>query len=697
MKNDDLLENSSILEAVDNLSSMAELNLEELGHAKDEAESVLHVQTSHWLDLKNEEKTVNSVKDTFRIVHNYLRYVYKKEGSQLRDREVQKGVKSIVALATEAAGKVDQCMKLFKDKKGVSDSKEYRELIDFYEHKILKRFEEVIQSEDEWEEEWSGEEDAADIRRRGLKDLETVTKDRDYELFYIRKEDGSKFYNKNLVRHIRLVADFDLIIGSLSGDDPFLRVKIIQDRMAHEEAIFLKNELRLDFDKWITKAGKFRDNYFVQLFYRSIMSLFLASNSHNLMIHKVGKGASAYFDDFRSYLRAVVDSVEYEQLIETLEGERDPFFKELLHVIHKLCFYIYMRKPVYSDAFALLSRVIGRKMKGKASSLSLWNQVLDDHEALHSELKKFPSGPLFKVLDILHGDEIIGFDPYMQEDMPTFLSNVQIANKEVGLILSAAPLIQKQIDKALIIGEFRGALRYAKEIGKKFLLVNFEDRTSWKEYARCHELEEFQKKAEMTNCLDVITFPKETEYYAQSDEYLKMSAAKTFKKILFEQVQSGEGCGFYFPKEYMKDDVFDFMKESIEWIHERFFGGKGELSRKNRLDFIELFYHVIILKFVQISGSDYVMFVAKDSVDASAVSAATFYAFMKILSTGADWKEEEKELFLSTIFLRAFLIRERTVDLRTLSRGISMLAVLSGEYESSRTKINKELKSLGLL
>ena len=318
MKKDDLLENTSILEAVDNLSSMAELNLEELGHNKGEVDSVLHLQTSHWLDLKNEEKTIKSVKDTFRTVHNYLKYVYKKEGTQLKDKEIQKGVKSIVALAAEAAGKVDQCVKLFKDKKGVSESKEFKDLIDFYEHKILKRFEEVIKSEEDWDDEWSGEADAADIQRRGLKDLETVTKDRDYELFFISKEDGSKFYNKNLIRHIRLVADFDLIIGSLSGDDPFLRIKILQDRMAHEAALFLKREIKGDLDKWIKKAGKFRDNYFVQIFYHSITALLLAANPHNLLIRKVGKGSISYFEDFRKYLRAGLDSIEYEQLIETL-------------------------------------------------------------------------------------------------------------------------------------------------------------------------------------------------------------------------------------------------------------------------------------------------------------------------------------------------------------------------------------------
>lgn len=697
MKKEDLSENASILEAVDNLSSMAELNVEEFSLEKGEAESLLHLQTSHWLDLKNEEKTVQSVKDTFKTVHNYLKYVYKKEGVQLKDKEVQKGVKSIVTLATEAAQKIDQCVKLFKDVKSITESREYRDLIDFYEHKLLKRFEEVIEAEDEWEEEWSGEEDVADIQRRGLKDLETVTKDRDYELFYITKEDGSKFYNKNLVRHIRLVADFDQIIGSLSGDDPFLRVRLIQDRIAHEDALFFKSQIKEDLDKWIKKAGKFRDNYFVQIFYRSMMALLLAANPHNLLIRKVGKGAISYLEDFRKYLRAVLDSVEYENLIENPHGETDAFFKELVHIVHKICFSLYTRKIDYNNALALFHRVIGREKKKESSaSLSLWNQVLDDHELLYSELKKYPSGPLFKVLDILHGEEVTGFDPYLQEDRPELVCTIGMHKKHVEMILSAAPLHQRQIDKAEVIGEFLGCLRYAKEKKKKFLLVNFQDRTSWKEYARCHALEEFQRNAEVSSCLDVITLPKETEYYLQSDEYLKISSVNEFKKILFEQVKSGEGCGFFFPKEYAKEEFLCFVKESIDWVHDRFFGSKGELSRKNRLDFIEIFYNLLILKFIQLTGADYIMFSAKDSIDTAAVTAAGFYAFNKLLSSGLDWKEEEKELFVDTIFLRAFLIRERAVDVRVMSREISMLSVVSGELELNRTKLLKELSAFGL-
>jgi hypothetical protein len=695
MKQEDLIENSSILEAVDNLSSMAELNIEEFSHDRNEKESLLHLSTANWLDLKNEEKTVESVKNTFKVVHNYLKYIYKKEATQIKDIEVQKGVKSIVSLATEAAAKVDECIKHFKDKKSVIHSKEYRDLIDFYNHKILKRFKEVIESEEAWEEEWSKEEDLADIQRRGLKDLESVTKDRDYELFYILKEDGTRFYSKNLLRHMRLVADFDLIIGSLSGDDPFLKVKLIQDRIAHEEAVFLKKQIKHDLDKWIKKAGKYRENYFVQLFYRSMLGLLLASNSQNLIVNKVGRGAIGYFSDFKNYLRAVLESIEYSQLIENPGEDEDRFFVELLNLIHKTAFTIHFFKPDYSDALSLLLRVIGRKKKtGVIGSFSLWNLVLDDHEALQSELKKFPSGPLFKVLDLFHGEQPVGFDPYINGDEPTFIANLNIDKKEIGLILSAAPLHQNIITKATVTGEFLAALRHAKVEKKKFLVINLEDRTSWKEYERSNVLETLQKNAEFSKCLEVVTIAKQTDFYYQSDEYLKLGKANDFKKIFSEQLRSKEVCGFYFPQKEATESNFKTFESIIDWIHERIFGGKKELSRKNRLDFIEIFYNFMIMNFIKKSDADYVVFLAKDSVDVSATSAASFYAFMKLIQSGSDWKEEENELFIETIFLRAFLIRERCVDAKAVSRAVSMLSVLSGELDANRVKILKELAKL---
>ena len=47
------------------------------------------------------------------------------------------------------------------------------------------------------EEEWAGEEEGTG-ERQGHKDLETVKRDKEYELFFLKKEDGRPFFNREL-------------------------------------------------------------------------------------------------------------------------------------------------------------------------------------------------------------------------------------------------------------------------------------------------------------------------------------------------------------------------------------------------------------------------------------------------------------------------------------------------------------------
>ena len=213
----------TILEAVDNLSSMAELDIDSVKGGKGEDKAP--VDTMRWLDVVDEKRTINSVKATLKVVLNYLKSLYK-QPKQLKDKSVQKGIISIMNLAEEAADKVEDYGKQCKKKISVRSSKEYVSLLEFYNHKIKPRFDHELQKEKEspQEEEEEEEEDLEDIKRRGLKDLAEVTRDHDYELFYLQKENGGKFFDKSLARHIRLVADFDTIINEFSAYDPLTKV-----------------------------------------------------------------------------------------------------------------------------------------------------------------------------------------------------------------------------------------------------------------------------------------------------------------------------------------------------------------------------------------------------------------------------------------------------------------------------------------
>lgn len=688
----------TILEAVDNLSSMAELDLEELKLEKGDKTDREQLRTSQWLDPKNDIKTIESVKSTLKVVHNYLKHVYSKEGKQLSDKEMQGGVKSIVALASEAVKKIDECAAFFKQKGLLTESKEYIELMEFYEKKILSRFEETLSSEERWEDELKTEEDIADIQRRGLKDLEAVTRDRDYELFHIAKEDGSKFYNRNLIRHIRLVSDFDQMMNDIAEDDPLLRIKTIQDQIVLDLSLNIKKEIQDLLDEWVKKAGKFRDNFFIQELFRAVMALFLSSNKNNTLSHTTGKSCYAYFSDFKNYLRGLLQGNDYREYIENASEEEEPFIRQTLELIHKICFAMFTSQINHTNALSFLLRItaseVPKSKKSTRSSMALWNKLLDDYELLSKELKKHPSGPLFKILDIISDKEPSGFDPYMQDDQPAKLFDIHVNGKKIKVLNLACPTMQRQIDKARIIPEFYGVMRHAKKNYQRFLVINFQDRTSWKEFARSKALEDLQKEAEIKAELEVVTLPKNSDFYLQTNEYMKIGGAQEFKDLILQQLQSEEECGFSFPKSWDRKKLHSFIKDVIDATDRLFFGNKEVYSRKNRLDFIEIVYQFLILYFVIQSGATYLAFTAKDSVDTSATAVGAFFAFIKLLKGDLAWKEEENDFLIALVFLPALLTRERAVDIRALSRMVSMLSVVSGEAECDIHKVQKGLDGL---
>lgn len=690
----------SILEAVDHLSSMAEIEVEEVKEAQKElVEDKIRVNVIRWLDPLNSEKTLTSAKSTFKAVHKYLQHVYTKESKALKDVDMQRGVRSIISLANEAAAKLDECRALVGERGSVTDTKEYRELIEFYEKKILKRFEKVIKEEEEWENEWKGEEDAADIQRRGLKDLESVTRDRNYELFHLTKEDGARFYNRNLIRHIRLVADFDQLVSTVSGDDPLLRVRVVQDEQAQKTAKGIYNALEKDLNRWFQRTGKYRDDPFIQLFFRAIMSLLLAANRYNTISHTASKPCVSYFADFQWYLRHTLHNVDYLSFIENPSEEIDVFYDFTIDLIHKACYALYTHREDWEEGLSFLTRIVGRdrkeaSQKSHHSSLAVWNEVLDEYEHLHAELNKYPSGPLFKVLDIIHEGSPGDFDPFLNEDRPKKNYSLHFGKNHIEVLSMACPTRQRFIHKAEVIPEFHGFLRHLKKTSQKVLVINFQERTSWKEFARCEALEKLHVKAEFRFEIDVVTLPKETDFYHQADPYLKLDNSDEFKENLFQQLQSEEECGFHFPKYFKRDQLFDFARQAIEMIHKLFFGQKKRLSRKNRLDFIEIFYHLLVIKFLLVSQASHLIFCAKDGVDQAAIANGTFFALSKVLGGFSEWKEEEKEMLTALLFVPALLVRERSVDLKMLNRAVSMLANVSAELEVSRNKVQKAFNKL---
>ena len=122
----------SINEAVDHLSAMAEL---------DEKKGVM--------------PKVEVIQGSFKAVYDYLQNIYKQDKAKLKEAGMQRGLQAIMQLAGEAAQKLNKCSSLFAKIHGKPAfmSEEFEKLQEFYLEKIVKRFEEVLETEEAWKEE----------------------------------------------------------------------------------------------------------------------------------------------------------------------------------------------------------------------------------------------------------------------------------------------------------------------------------------------------------------------------------------------------------------------------------------------------------------------------------------------------------------------------------------------------------------
>ena len=280
--------------------------------------------------------------------------------------------------------------------------------------------------------------------------------------------------------------------------------------------------------------------------------------------------------------------------------------------------------------------------------------------------------------------------------MPSKCFIVSFRNFHTDCLRLPTPTRQRYIQKAEVTSEFEAFLRAlaSHKRGDQHLMINLQDRTSWEEHARSQVLEQMQSTAEFAPNLVTVTLPKYTDFYHQSDVYMHVNAAEDFLSSVLEQVKDGEACGFFFPSAFDQAKATQFTKAALPLIHKTFFGGKNVLSRKNRLDFIEIFYHFLTLKIIEVVQPHSLSFTCKDAIDVGASTSAGFYAFLKLVSRSYDWQDDERDFLIWMLFAPALSVRERAIDLQRLSRTVSALSCINAELELERTKVLKECAKL---
>lgn len=696
----------SLLEAVETLSTIADLDVgHDIGIAQDHTitlqDKPFTYRTIHWLSQNDAVESLKNVKEIFRVILNYLQQFYNKDYNSATEGQTIEGIKTIMVLVGEAAKKLDQYSAIFHATHGksVTELREYRQLQEFYSSRIARKIDEGTLGK--WllaltKKAWGakptarlgGKKAAQGLPTRHVfVDLESVKKDADYELFFLRKEDGTRFYSPRLIRNIKLVCDFGNYFGpNRKVEDPMEDVGFWLDRGFQSAAQRVLKNLGNRLERFYRDVYPQKEQELIEHVNKALMALMLAS--HPTPLAGTAKTSMDYFHDFQLYLRQALNSGDYHRMLAYPPAETNKAAHTLLEVVHGLCVAVFEDLHIYQELAPAITGLIHAASEGQSqeheqtarASHLLWNALASDYAALAKYLKRHPNGPLQKVLEVLQDGGRFSFDPLWQQNMPNPLYTLKIDGDKVQCVHIPTPTSQEFINKAGVIEEFKGFLRaYAKEEGRRFLLFNFQDRTSWRDHERCTVLEELQKGEQFEKTLTVVSLPKETDFYNQLAPYNRDNHTEVFLSHFKEHLHDPQ-AGFYIPEPLLKKLDKSFVEEVLEGIHRVFFSQKNVLSREQRMDFIEIFYVLLELKILEQTHPAAFSCTCKDGVDVGACASAELFAFMKLIQPHKITVEDRQQINL-LLHTPALLVRERVLQPERFHRVLSALRCVEGVRE----------------
>ncbi|MCB1181525.1 MAG: hypothetical protein KDK55_05860 [Chlamydiia bacterium] len=694
----------TIVEALDNLNALAEVDsldeievtneLHFLSHAA-QKEGTEEGREFYWIHAGADNQTLNVVKETFRAVHRYLQHSYEKMQESSDTKRIIEGINTIMVLVGEAAKKLESLSKIFRR---VTDLKEYKQLQSFYRDRVIREsFKAFTKGEvsdqgvvfDEnitLEEELAALLPAKETGVYPLNDLETVINDTDYELFYIKNEDGRNFYTFELARTIKLACDFGKFTDEYFGEDPLLQIKNLQDKALQILAQNMIFVCKKEIHKFFKEAYRYREMELVEKLTKTLMALYLTSYSKNLIRQFSLKGCYLYFVDFQRFLRETINSREFQKFLIYSSSQSQPFFMNLVALVDSLSVALFTAGAKIDEITAVLQKINHRKVKGDQSKEKELHEFFQKRMSTISDiLKLHPSGPIFKAVDLVRDEEERVFDPLIQDNYPEPHGQFNLGKKEMILIHMPAPVIQAVINRVEIASEYQEFLRALHHQGKKHLLFNSQNRTSWKEHARCLALEELSSHAEFADSLTVVTIPRDTDFYYQRDAYVDLHDSKEFGRQFLLHL-GDETAGFYLSHQLRKKMTPQFLEEVVKMVQFTFFKDKTNLSVTDRQVFIEMTYLLLELKIIELVQPDYLTLTSKDGLDIGATCEVSLFALLGYIE-GRDWSDKEKEELERILFAKTLIARERGINQERFHILYYTLKLLNEEKEKLAEKL----------
>ena len=622
-------------------------------------------QLSSWTERADSQtSSQQEICHVFSSLSSYIRHLVATK--QLQNESMREAIHSLVTLAIEASSRLEKV----HGQGSVTTLTEFKEFYSLYQHKVLPLFPKKPQLNPSFAEKKGTSSEM-------ISGLEQIKSDKDYELFFIKKEGGASYVSPFVKTHIDLLLGLNVLF--LQEESFIQKVECAQDRESFEIARAILKENAGLIDAFWKEALKFKANPFVLLINKALMALLLASNSRNLRINTSLKSSSLYYRDFHRYLREAF-SPRYTKKMSS--EEMGVFIHTAWQLSLQLLSSLFLANAPKQEMTHLLTTLFSWKEGDSYSALS------NQDQRVRSNLSAMPSLPLLLAAKALQ-EEMVGFDPLLMGAPLEQRFRIALGNLDISVLYLPSPTYQENINSSDCVQEFTAWIDSMKREGHHHLMINLQDRASWKEYARASTLE----KKQIDGALTTLSFDRNTLFYEQSGVYENCCDSESFFEQCKDQILS-PSTGFYFPESVDRSAVEHFLKESLVLTHRLFFRNANTLNQEERQDFIEIFQILLSLKMMELLKVDTVSFTDKDGFDSSACMNAELFAFCHMLSNKESLSEEECRKFLTLCYAPALGTRGRLMEEVVFHRMIRMLTRMSSIFASDHTKVVQELSSL---
>ena len=691
----------SIGDAVEMLNALAAIDpAVDLFLSNDVQESIYNLE--HFDLETGESPVIQLARECFKGVFLHLQEMTKNESSYAMSPEVQEEIKSIILLAGEAAFKLESYLTNTEGKAGrILNLPEYKELQDFYRNKLDRP---AITQEKIGR--WVlgiGKLPFPDFTPRIFRptqeittfnpqhlfiDLDEVRSDSDYELFFIRKEGGGRFFNPRLIRNMHLITEFGIETVSSQQEPLFLPLDEWFDTMAHDHALSLVRKGGSTFDFFTSERGKFKEKDLQNDLTKALLALLLASQGRFLHHQRPSKSCVDFYEDFLGFFRSAVRSYDYQKLISYPPRENNKLGKLLLSLIHLAGRVIFFEMPGIMVCKPLVNQLLVEgyerdpNLNENDLTLNLGDTLESDARAIFDTLRYYGNSALRKTLEDLDHEEEAGFDPFIQKNWPHRYMELMFSEEEIHFIRLPCPTIQKMIDHPLIIEEFKAGLRglRTKDPEAKVLIINFQNRASWKENKRSLVIEDLNDKEEWEGKVSVVSLEVDTDFYHQDAPYDEENSWTAFRDQFKEHLLENHET-LYLPESVQNDWREKGIDELLKEVHQVFFRGANHLSREERIAFIDIAYNFVILKFIDLIGPRVVAYTCKDGIELSNMFFGELYASL-LLFNDRSIAQTERETLNTILFAPALLLRERAPNPQRMERVVLTLKAI----ETARKK-----------